>query len=349
MRINPGLRIVDLQDGYLRIGTDDFSVSFSGLTPREREFIHSLSHPGQGAGYDGRDIPEARRAWILGRLKEVSVPSPRYRISGTLNDVLSPEITRASATYRTHAGPLIQRRHESHVHLFGLDRCSVQLAITLANAGVGHLHLYDLADVDLTDLGGALLTIADLGLPRAIQVAKQLKRLHHRLDVTVHRQISISPADGSLVNGRSSTDSRPVVSVAMGRDSLQPAVREALTTSAHAYTQVIFSDSAATLGPMVLSGIPGCFDCLDHKIPPLTDADHDASTQFPLPPGVLIPDAASASVMAGLAAQQILMVLDGQLLPATVGALMTFQLETGATVTRSIPDNILCACHSSAA
>lgn len=320
------------------MGTGEQAILFTDLTPVERAFILSLSEHSDIVGHPGRTVPEPRRQQLLSRLEDVTVATPTFRIPGTNFTIFHPEIVRSSASYRVHAGPLVESRRTSHALLFGMDRASTVLAVTLAQAGVGHLHLFDDAMVQLTDMGGPLFTIADLGLPRTTQAAKQLARQHPKIQV----------AQGSLedirdANQVSELGHQPAVAVAIGRDALEPNIRETLMMSGVAHIQVIFGDTTATVGPMVLAGIPGCLDC---AAPPLLEQDGNTIV---VPPGELIPDAASASVVAGLTAQHMLMVLDGQLLPATVGARMTFHLDTGAVVTRSLTVNSQCACHRAVA
>lgn len=344
MQINPGLRIVDFEDGRLSIGTEEQSVLFSDLTPMERAFIGSLSEQSPHVGYPGRDVPEPRRSWLLSQLKRVIVGTPKFRISGTMFNILQPEVWRSSAAYGVHAGPLIEARHSAHVVTFGLDRASVQLIATLAMAGVGNFHVFDDAEVELPDLGGPLFALSDLGLPKTTQLTKRLARQYPKTKITQYSLAALHP-DSQLPD----FGKRPAVAVAMGRDALLPSVRETLMMSGVPHTQVIFQDTSATVGPMVLDGMPGCFDCAQSPLLGRATDEEGASETFAVPPGQLIPDAASAAIIAGLAAQHVLMVLDGQLLPATVGAVMTFHLDTGALVTRSLAPNFACACHLAAA
>lgn len=320
------------------MGTGEHAVAFTDLTPKERAFVHSLSEQSEIVGHPGRDVPEPRRSFILRKLENVTVATPSFRISGTRFTIVQPDIIRSSASYQLHAGPIVQARHQAQVVLIGLDRATTMLAAILAQAGVGQLHLVDESSVQLPDMGGPLFTISDLGLPKTSQAAKHLTRQHPKIIIT-----GATLQDLAHHSALPEPGPQPGVAIAMGRDALDPAVRETLMMSGLSHLQVIFGDTTASIGPMVVAGIPGCLDCADLPL-----IEHEGDT-FVLPPGELIPDAASASVVAGLAAQHILMVIDGQLLPATVGARMTFHLDTGAVVTRELPVNTRCACHRAVA
>ncbi|GER21846.1 hypothetical protein NCCP1664_03430 [Zafaria cholistanensis] len=346
MRINPGYRVISLAQGRVRIGSGAGGLWIEGLSPAEVDFVLSLAGPaaGSAAGPVPAPPPEAaetagegldprRKAAIMDLLHPVLVDQAAYRIPGSRSGVLAPDIRQWSAAYGQHAGPLVVRRARSTVRIHGLDRAGQELARLLASAGVGTLQLCDPQPAGLGDLSTGLLGVPDLGRPRGGASAVHLRRLapHTRVQELRGQQWMRRPEPPGP---------EPDIAVVFARERVPDEVQAGLSSAQAPHLRVLFGDAGASVGPLVLPGVTACLDCL----PDAQDL-HDPS---PGPPPAE-PETALAATVAGLAAVQVLMLLDGVNVPAAVDGVLHLDLATGGVLREEIAPRANCLCRALAA
>ena len=341
MRINPGYRVISLADGRVRIGSGAGGLWIEGLCPAEVEFVLSLAGPAAGSAADpapgpasdgdaaaGEGLDPSRTAAIMDLLRPVLVDQPAYRIPGSRSGVLAPDIRQWSAAYGRHAGPLVVRRARTTVRIHGLDRAGQELARLLASAGIGTLQLCDPQPAGLGDLSTGLLKVSDLGRPRAGASAVHLRRLapHIRVQEWTRRPGSSEP--------------EPDVAVVFARERVPMEIQAGFASAQAPHLRVLFGDAGASVGPLVLPGATACLDCAP-------DAP-DPHGPIPQPPPSE-PETALAATVAGLAAVQVLMLLDGVNVPAAVDGVLHLDLSTGGIMREGIAPRPGCLCRALAA
>ncbi len=351
MRINPGLQVLSLMEGVVQIGTGQRARWITGLSAAEKRFVLSLCEDApdpaatrgrprsQSPGQPGdRGTEATRRGEILAMLAPVLLESPAQTPPGTrpgsghgLGARLVPDVRQWSAAYQMDAGEVLERRAAARVALHGCGRMGQLLAHILAAAGVGSLMLSDAASMDAGDLGAGTTGIGSVGTPRARATARALAPLYPHLAVaeTGHRSPDAPPLDMAVV-----------ISGAM----LPPL--ESLAADA-AVLPVLFTDSGMHLGPLWLPGLTMCGHCVWEQCDPtlrmLAGAGVDAQVRG------LRPEASLAAVAAGMAAMQVLMVLDRINIPSTAGSMLVCDLPTGSTTTVPAKTRPHCNCLDSLA
>ncbi|GAA3671035.1 hypothetical protein GCM10023081_06710 [Arthrobacter ginkgonis] len=355
MRINPGYRVISLADGRVRIGSGAGGLWIEGLCPAEVDFVlslagpaagptagpvesagsaaHSGAAPASGGGASaGEGLDPCRTAAILDLLRPVLVDQATYRIPGSRSGVLAPDIRQWSAAYGRHAGPLVVRRARATVRIHGLDRAGQELARLLASAGIGSLQLCDPEPVGLGDLSTGLLKVPDLGRSRAGACAIHLRRLapHLRVQELRVREWTRRPA---------SPEPETDVAVVFARERVPAEIQAGFASAQAPHLRVLFGDAGASVGPLVLPGSTACLDCAP-------DAP-DPTDPSPQPPSE--PETALAATVAGLAAVQVLMLLDGINVPAAVDGILHLDLATGGVVREAIAPRPDCLCRALAA
>lgn len=341
MRINPGYRVISLADGRVRIGGGAGGLWIEGLCPAEVDFVLSLAGPGDVTAGEGLD--PSRKAAIMDLLRPVLVDRAAYRIPGSRAGVLAPDIRQWSAAYGRHAGPLVVRRARTTVRIHGLDRAGQELARLLATAGIGTLQLCDPQPVGLGDLSTGLLKVPDLGRSRAGACAIHLRRLAPHLRI---QEIPVQEVRGHQVRGQepmrrpSPPEPEPDVAVVFARERVPTEIQAGFASAQTPHLRVLYGDAGASVGPLVLPGASACLDCAPDAQDP-----HDSASQ----PPPSEPETALAATVAGLAAVQVLMLLDGINVPAAVDGILHLDLATGGVVREVIAPRPGCLCRALAA
>ena len=87
----------------------------------------------------------------------------------------------------------LKQRHGERIHnilshssvaIAGLGGLGSNIAMYLARAGVGHLHLVDFDKVDITNLNRQQYDIADLGTLKTDALTKNIKRFNPFIEIT---------------------------------------------------------------------------------------------------------------------------------------------------------------------
>ncbi|MEE1620348.1 ThiF family adenylyltransferase [Zafaria sp. Z1313] len=339
MRINPGLRVISLADGSVCIGATAGGLWIDGLDARDKAFIDALASPagapadgpgtaprGSSSGGSGADaLPDAeRRGELLAILEPVLVADAAYRIPGVRASRLAPDIAQWSAAYGLHAGPLVERRMRAVVRIHGLDRCGQTVAVLLAAAGIGSLQLCDPRPVEAGDLGAGPLRLADLGLERPRALARHLGRHWPHASLSTWEP------------GTGGTTQEADAVVAVGSPWLDEDLAAYLAATDVPHLRVACGEAGSGVGPLVVPGATPCLDCA---------ADAGLPAAVPRTATCAGPTEVSlAAAAAGLAVQQILMLVDGVQVPAAAGAVLELDLATGGVGTRAVAARPGCLC-----
>ncbi|MCK6095786.1 ThiF family adenylyltransferase [Micrococcus sp. EYE_162] len=141
------------------------------------------------------------------------------------------------------------------VHVTGLGRTGLAIALLLASRGMGPLALWDPTPVGASDLGTGYRP-ADLGRPRAVAAERRIRELHPRERVFAHHgpeAVFMGTATVSVTRGR--IDESLVARALAAEHPLLPVV----------------VDEESAVGPWTIAGSPGCALC-EHVRRPAEEA-----------------------------------------------------------------------------
>lgn len=316
MRINPGVRVVAGRRGSVRLGSGPGSLAWRDLSAAQVHELRLLSAGEPLPDPAPEDVPERER--LLRRLRPVLVEDD----DGGALPGLAAERLRADG--HAWSAALGGRAHElsgrlrRQVWVSGLDRCGLAVAFALAAAGVGRLSLPDDGRVGPGDLGSSPLRLTELGLPRAVAVARHVSRLYPHTHV-------LSPV--GLAEAARGAD----LLIVVARDGLSPEAATRLRFARVPALPIVFHEAGFRVGPLTLPTAEGCHSCRAEGWAVLEDGDEvmgEASA----------PETTSALLAAALAAQAAVMVLDGLFTPslvhgAYVGSLASASLHFEAVET----------------
>ncbi|WP_417233497.1 TOMM precursor leader peptide-binding protein [Arthrobacter sp.] len=316
MRIIPGLQVVSVSEDTVRIGGPDDGLWISGLSATDQQFIRSLADEPTAPG-EPRDTTRpwpgpGRKDELLALLAPV-VEDP-FRLPGALGATLVPDVNAYSTAYGTPAGQLLRARSTAMVRVWGLGRCGQAIAALLAASGVGALHLHDDLPVGAGDIGTGPLRLADLGKPRTVALAHRLGNSWPRT-----RLARWTPGpDGEGLGAH--------VSVVTACDALPDQLLNHLASTRVPHLPVVFDPASARIGPLVIPGLTTCLDCAQAR----TGRTVRGSRATGRPrAGSSTAELALSTTAAGLAALQVMMLLDGVNVPAAADAVLTVDLSTG--------------------
>lgn len=95
--------------------------------------------------------------------------------------------SRFSRTERIFGAEGMQKLKNACVAVFGVGGVGSYIAEGLARSGVGHLHLIDSDDVDITNLNRQLEALSDtVGKPKAEAMKQRILQINPECEVTVH-------------------------------------------------------------------------------------------------------------------------------------------------------------------
>lgn len=220
---------------------------------------------------------------------------------------------------------LLADRAGRHVAVVGAGRTGAALATLLNAAGVGRVAVSDPRPVTEADLMPGGYRPEDVGRRREQAVADRLVR---------PRPAAPPPAHPDLV-------------VLVGYAVADAGRAEPLLRTDVPHLAVVLRGHGATVGPLVVPGQGPCLRCLD-----LHRGDRDpawpkvlAQLLYPPPPVDEPEECASAHLVAGLAALQVLAWLDGVPRPAARDATLEVELPDGLVARRSWTPHPGCGCH----
>lgn len=151
----------------------------------------------------------------------------------------------------------VQRRlGEASVVLLGCGGIGSLVAVTLATAGVGELVLVDGDHVELSNLTRQFLfTEADIGLPKAEVLARELRRRNSSCRV---RTVVRGVADAADLEHLPACD---LLVVSADSPGLTGLVNAHCVASGTVWLNACYVNDIAVWGPLVVPGTTGCWDC----------------------------------------------------------------------------------------
>jgi bacteriocin biosynthesis cyclodehydratase domain-containing protein len=227
-----------------------------------------------------------------------------------------------------------------HVAVIGAGRTGMALAGALSGAGVGRVSVSDPRPVTEADLMPGGHRREDLGRRREESAREALSRARD----------PVPDPSGAVRPGRSTrrnTPGRPDLVVLVRYGVADAGAAEPMVRTDLAHLSVVQRGPDAVVGPLVVPGQGPCLRCLD-----LHRSDRD-----PAWPRVLAQllytggrpeepeESASATLVAGLAALQVLARLDGLHRPASLGATLEVELPDGLVGRRPWATHPACGCH----
>lgn len=339
VQFKAGVRRIWRETGSIQIGLSPRrGTVLDGLTPDDAALLERLRE-----GFDPRQLesgrvpPGSSRALELVHLLTDAGLLTRRRSGRAALTRLGADADRLAGDASVwslvcpDAGDgweLLAARRRRHVSIFGAGRLGTTLAATLANAGVGHITIFDERAHTATDVG----------------VAGGARRGSTRQDVAreVIRRLgaSVQPPP------RSGARHKPDLVVLVENGVADAARAAGLVSSDIPHLSVVVGEDVVVVGPLVRPGHGPCLRCLDlHR----TDRDPAwpslvAQVLHP-PPGTPEPEEAAVSVVAaGLAALQVLGHLDGVGRPAAASATLEIELPDGLVARRPWGVHPRCGC-----
>ena len=89
-----------------------------------------------------------------------------------------------SALQMRHTKPVQDKLNEAEIAICGLGGLGSAIAIALARTGIGHLHLIDFDQVDLTNLNRQQYAMEELFMPKPKALKMELERFAPYCDIT---------------------------------------------------------------------------------------------------------------------------------------------------------------------
>lgn len=293
--------------------------------------LHRVATSGRTTGPPPALSPPVRDA--LNRLTEAGYlwprPDPREREPRWQPPVprLAGQLAALAAQYGAAAADVLRSRQAAAVEIGGRSRTGPQIAAVLAAAGVGRVHCAVDGTVRLSHLAPGGVSAAEEGTPFPVAA-----------EAAVHR--AAPEADTAPLGG----DERPDLTV-LATDGLVPDERLTALHAADApYLVVTLGVDSGAVGPLVLPGVTSCPRCADRHRRDRDPAWSSLAVQLAVgrrygPAS----DVTVATVLAGVAAQQVLAFLDGGD-PAAVEGTIELQLPDWRLRRRSRPRHPDCPC-----
>ncbi|MFB9163436.1 ThiF family adenylyltransferase [Arthrobacter psychrochitiniphilus] len=346
--VNPALRMVSRGTHSVQIGLGPGGLILAGLQGTDLAFIKELR---RGIADDqvvqsavSLGIPAARAQEICALLAPVLCSDTELSIRGYREERLHPDRTALLGLYRDSARARLDARARNVVHLVGLGRTGAALAGVLANAGVGTLMLEDDSAVTAADVCPSAFTVADIGIPRSLALRRHLIALDPGLHIhMVHDGGAGGPSLQYLD-----------LAVVVGHDCASAGTMARFMSTERAHLLVLHREQNGTVGPLVVPGETACTDCVErHRAvadPQWLLTCHELSSGNQRPPGVTAnpPNTEGSAVslaLAGTAATQALIFLDGVNQPSSWSSVMTFHPDVGRWTEQAFGPHPECGCQ----
>jgi hypothetical protein len=240
---------------------------------------------------------------------------------------LGAELGALSSRHGEAAATMLAARRRAAVAIHGTGRVSAHLAALLAAAGVGRLHVVDAGDVHLHHAVPGGLAPADEGRVFAEAVTSAILRAAPDTDTT------------PLAIGQ-----RPDLVILAIDEPIDSDRREALHARGCTHLVVRLAADHGAVGPMVIPGLTSCLRCADLHRRDRDPAWPALAVQLTVPrPAGPVSDVALSTIIAGVAAAQVLAYLDdGQ--PSTIEGTLEMHLPDWRIRRRSWPIHADCDC-----
>jgi hypothetical protein len=248
---------------------------------------------------------------------------------------LEPDARAWSAAY-AGAGDglrLVVERGGRHVRVEGDGRVAAAIATTLASAGVGRVTVPEGARVRAGDVLPAGASTSDVGGSTGAAVRRSIGR--------------VRGGEARGVGATTGRSDRPDVVVLVVDDVVDCRRADDLMRHDVPHLAVVCAPDRVVVGPLVLPGRTPCLRCLDlHR--------RDRDPGWPHVAAQLLSaqarrewaraETASATAAAGIAALQVLVLLDGHVTPVSVGRTLEITLPDGLLERRAWRLHPSCGC-----
>jgi bacteriocin biosynthesis cyclodehydratase domain-containing protein len=256
--------------------------------------------------------------WSAGEQDRLRLP-PEPRLAG--------ELAALAVRHGTGAAAVLRARRNASVEIAGRSRVAAQLATVLAASGVGRVRCAADGVARLHQVAPAGIAMSDEGDLLSVATERALRR--------VAPQIDTAP----LALGE-----RPQLTV-LAVDGPAPDERHTALHAADApYLAVSLGVDSGVVGPLVLPGLTSCLRCADlhrrDRDPAWPALAVQLSVQRRYGP---VSAATVATIVAGVAAQQVLDFLDGDE-PAALEGTIELHLPDWRLRRRSWPPHPECGC-----
>ena len=334
VQLKPGLRRTWRTPESVQIGVGPgHGTVLAGLTEADAAALDRFAE-GVDLPSTGGSAATARQRRLAELLNEADllVPARSGRATfsrlGTGRHRLAADAAVWGLVHRT-AGDgwgLLAARAGRHVVVTGAGRTGTALAGTLAGAGIGRVTVRDPAPVTEVDLmpGG-----------------------HRQCDVGRRRDESAADLIGRAGAAAGPGPGRPDLVVLVRYAVADAGQAEPLVRADLPHLSIVLRGPDAVVGPLVVPGLGPCLRCLD-----LHRGDRDpawpkvlAQLLYPAGQPAEPEEAATATLVAGLAALQVLTWLDGVARPASLGATLEVELPDGLVAGRPWASHPGCGCH----
>jgi bacteriocin biosynthesis cyclodehydratase domain-containing protein len=253
MRLRPGFDVLWRAPGEVQIGTDPrWAIRLTDLTDSEADLLAKVE-PGASTralhtlavqrGVPGERVERLLRLLADAHLlcPEPTRPPPTTALSSRACDAAVWSLVLEDGD----GAGLVRARAECVVGVVGLGRLGLQVAVTLASAGVGTLLLEDPFLVKSADLGVGGYLSRDVGSTRTTAA----RRIVHDIgtEIRTHASPHMSPDLIVLVEHGAADPARARMSMSTGIPHLSVVIREA----------------SALVGPLVIPGRTPCLRCVD--------------------------------------------------------------------------------------
>jgi bacteriocin biosynthesis cyclodehydratase domain-containing protein len=290
-----------------------------GLDPAVALAVDELPHP--LAAMLDELVDSAPTARLVGRAVD------RGADPAAAQELLSELVAAGAVIDAAGPGRRVHRREQSTVIVQGAGPLTVGVALGLAAAGVGALHVVTSGSVLAADLGTGLVD-ADRGRGRAAAIAAALERL-------------CPGASAGPPPQRVAADL-----VVLADAGVPDPVRIAeLHAAGSAHLAVRLRDGIGVVGPLVLPGRTTCLGCLEVQRCAADPAWPSTAAHLVGTPGRAEPECAVAT--AGLATAQALRALDGAVGasgPPTLDATLELDVHSGTVLRRVWEPQPGCGC-----
>lgn len=245
----------------------------------------------------------------------------------TAHPQLAGELAALAVLRGEQAAEILSARRHARIQVEGQGRLLAPLAAGLAAAGVGRITCVGDGTARLAHVAPGGITVADEGRPFVAAVEDAVRRAAPDVELTPPNPDD--PAD---------------LTVLVGDELVSDERLGALQAAGSPYLTVVLGPGHGVVGPLVLPGLTSCPRCADRHRRDRDPAWSALAVQLRVPrrhgP---ISDVTVATILVGVAAQQVLTFLDGGD-PATVDGTVELWLPDWRLRRRSRPVHPACGC-----
>ena len=263
MLLQPGLRVLRLDDDTVQLGTDTrWSLRVTGVNEAMLGWLRAGAPPPHRARLSRVD------AVACEELLKVLVEAGLAGDPNADTERAPTSIEAVSSSLLFPAGEpndVSHRRAAARITIDGLCRTGLAIAVGLRAAGVGQLTLLDRTLVSANDLGTGYRT-SDISHPRSTSAAKILNDLVPRVPRPVSEEDFFDDDD--------SPEGSPQLYIVVRHGGISSPLRQELMDLAVPLLPVIGEANQGWLGPLSRPQIGPCLNCVDHYI-------HDSDPFWP--------------------------------------------------------------------